>query len=117
MARPLALLALAAAAIAGCGGGTGGDHGRSVVATTTQGADLARDVAGGRAHVISLLKPNADPHGYEPRTGDVKALVGADLVLRSGGEVDAWLEDARRGAGSDAPVVTLGRDAGQDPHW
>src|SRR5215217_9656642 len=112
----LAPLALVAALLAGCGSQAAGD-GRTVVATTTQAADLARHVAGGRAHVVSLLKPNTDPHGYEPRAGDVKALVGADLVLRSGGEIDDWLEDARRGAGSDAPVVTLGRDTARDPHW
>ena len=79
-----------------------------MVATTTQGADLARQVAGSRAHVSSLLKPNSDPHGYEPRAGDVKALARADLVVRSGGEIDDWLEEAQAGAGSDAPVVTLG---------
>src|SRR3954464_662170 len=133
MAKLALLLAVAPAAVAlsGCGGaGPGGGGGRTVVATTTQAADLARHVAGGRAEVTSLLKPNTDPHGYEPRTGAVKALVGGEpvppsgvgealvgaaLVRRSGGEIDDWLEDARRGAGSDAPVVTLGRDTARDP--
>jgi ABC-type Zn uptake system ZnuABC Zn-binding protein ZnuA len=88
-----------------------------VVATTTQGADLARQVAGTRAQVSSMLKPNSDPHTYEPRAGDVKALSRADLVLRSGGEIDGWLEEAERGAGSGAPVVTLGEHTGTEPHW
>src|SRR4051812_46782694 len=109
---------LAVLVLAACGGGsTGSGDAPTVVATTTQAADLARNVAGGRAAVTSLLKPNTDPHTYEPRTGDVRALVGADLVLRSGGEIDGWLDEARRGAGSDAPVVTLGRDTTRDPHW
>jgi ABC-type Zn uptake system ZnuABC Zn-binding protein ZnuA len=112
----LAAVALAATALSACGGATGGGA-PTVVATTTQGADLARQVAGRRAEVTSLLKPNSDPHGYEPRAGDVKALVGADLVVRSGGEIDQWLDDARRGAGSDAPVVTLGRNTRVEPHW
>ena len=112
MRRALALLA-AVAFLAGCGGGE--DAG--VVATTTQVADLARNVAGDRAEVSGILTPNADPHGYEPRARDVKRLVGAQLVLRSGGEVDEWLEEARRSAGSDAPVVTLGRHTGAEPHW
>src|SRR5215211_1854865 len=115
----LALAALAAGAgLAGCAGAdAGGADGPTVVATTTQVADLARNVAGHRAQVTGMLKPNADPHGYEPRAGDAKALVDADVVLRSGGELDDWLEDARRGAGSDAPVVTLGRDPAREPHW
>jgi zinc/manganese transport system substrate-binding protein len=113
----LILAALAAAALSGCGddGPSGGAP--VVVATTTQGADLARQVAGSRAQVSSLLKPNSDPHSYEPRAGDVKALARAGLVLRSGGEIDDWLEEAQRGAGSDAPVVTLGEHTREEPHW
>ena len=65
------------------------------MATTTQAADLAREVGGGRARASSaLLPPNADPHDHEVRPDDVKALADAALVVRSGGEVDAWLEDA-----------------------
>ena len=67
--------------------------------------------------MTSLLKPNSDPHGYEPRAGDVKALARADLVVRSGGEIDEWLEEAQAGAGSDAPVLTLGEHTREEPHW
>src|SRR5918997_2342826 len=116
--RALPLLLAAALALGGCGDeASGGGGAPTVVATTTQAADLARQVAGDRARVTSLLKPNSDPHGYEPRTADVKALVDADLVVRSGGEVDEWLQEAQRGAGSEAPVITLGRDAREEPHW
>jgi ABC-type Zn uptake system ZnuABC Zn-binding protein ZnuA len=92
-----------------------------VVATTTQMADLARNVAGSRASVTQILAPNTDPHEYEVRPGDVKALVEADLVVRSGGEVDAWLDDALSAAGVDkSGVVDVGAAAGlegDDPHW
>ncbi len=114
----LTLVAVAAAALSACGDdGAAGGGTPTVVATTTQGADLARNVAGDRAQVTSLLKPNSDPHGYEPRAGDVKALARADVVVRSGGEVDEWLEEAQAGAGSNAPVLTLGRRTGEEPHW
>ena len=113
----LAAAALAAAALSACGDTAAGDGARSVVATTTQAADLARHVAGDRAEVTSLLKPNSDPHGYEPRAGDVKAIARAGLVVRSGGEVDEWLEEAQRGAGSDAPLITLGEHTREEPHW
>ena len=103
--------------LSACGddGGSGGAP--RVVATTTQAADLARQVAGDRAEVTSILKPNSDPHAYEPRAGDVKALARADLVVRSGGEIDEWLEEAQAGAGSDAPVLTLGTNTREEPHW
>ena len=112
------LVALLAAALSACGGdGAAGGGATIVVATTTQGADLARQVAGTRANVSSLLQPNSDPHSYEPRAGDVKALARAGLVVRSGGEIDHWLEEAQRGAGSNAPVVTLGEHTDREPHW
>jgi ABC-type Zn uptake system ZnuABC Zn-binding protein ZnuA len=114
--RKLLILAVALATLSACGD-AGGSGAPSVVATTTQAADLARQVAGDRAEVSSILKPNSDPHAYEPRAGDVKALARADLVVRSGGEIDAWLEEAQAGAGSDAPVLTLGEHTREEPHW
>lgn len=89
----------------------GGDGRKVVVATTTQAADLARNVAGDDVEVVGLLSPNADPHDYEIRPRDLQALADADLVVRSGGDVDEWVLEA----GSEAPVVTLMR--GSDPHW
>src|SRR5690242_20941787 len=121
MRRVLALCALALAA-AGCGGGGSAARGGPpvVVATTTQLADLARNVAGDRARVVGLLAPNTDPHDYEVRPRDVKALEGARLVLRSGGDVDAWLHSAIDASGTHAPVLTaldgVPRE-GADPHW
>jgi ABC-type Zn uptake system ZnuABC Zn-binding protein ZnuA len=127
LARLAAALAaiLAAVLVAACGSGDGGAGGRtSVVATTPQVADLARAVAGERARVRQILQPNSDPHEYEPRPSDVKALAGAAAVLRSGGDLDAWLEGVLRNAASDAKVVTLiaavrtrRGEGGTDPHW
>jgi ABC-type Zn uptake system ZnuABC Zn-binding protein ZnuA len=96
----------------------------TVVATTTQAADLARAVGGERANVVGLIPANADPHDYEVRPGDVKALADADLVIRSGGDLDDWLESAIESSGADAPELTLidhvrtlqGEDE-VDPHW
>ena len=121
--RALVLLGLLALlAVAGCGdGGAAAADGRvTVVATTTQVADLARNVAGTHARVVQLLAPNADPHEYELRPHDMRAVADADLVLRSGGDVDEWLDEAIDGSGTTAPVVTLSDEIGlhgDDPHW
>src|SRR3954463_14700517 len=105
--------------VAGCGS-TADSGGPRVVATTTQLADMARNVAPA-AQVTSILTPNTDPHEYEVRPRDVKALAKADIVLRSGGEVDAWLDDALDAAGvKPGKVIGAGRIAGLqggDPHW
>jgi ABC-type Zn uptake system ZnuABC Zn-binding protein ZnuA/ABC-type Mn2+/Zn2+ transport system permease subunit len=108
--------------IAGCGGaGTGSGTGRlRVVATTTQLADFARQVGAGRVDVTQLLRANTDPHEYEPRPHDVLAVARADLVLRTGGDVDAWMGDVVEQAGGHATVVDAGAGrpyAAAEPHW
>jgi ABC-type Zn uptake system ZnuABC Zn-binding protein ZnuA len=111
--RPLALavlLCLAPIVAAGCGdddeaAAGGGDL--TVVATTTQAADFARAVAGDRAKVVGLIPANADPHDYEVRPGDVKALADADVVIRSGGDLDEWLKPAIESSGADADELAL----------
>lgn len=128
MLRALAAALLVASTtllIAGCGGNGGGEDGRvPVTATTTQLADLARNVGGNRVEVTGLLAPNTDPHEYEPRPDDVKSLAKSKLVLRSGGDLDAWLDDAIESAGAGGRVVTLidsvkriGQGKATDPHW
>src|SRR4051794_8013245 len=115
---PVALLLLVAA---GCGDGDArADRRPVVVATTTQVADIARNVAGPNVKVVSILVPNADPHEYELRPHDIAAVAGADLVLRSGGDVDAWMDEAIDGSGTHARVIDLSAAVklhDDDPHW
>ena len=116
----LAPVLLAAVLVGGCGGDDGSSGGRSVVATTTQVADLVREVGGARVDVHGVLRPGGDPHDYEPRPSDVAAVTRADVVFRSGGEVDEWLGEVVENAGGDAEVVTLLDSVarrGDDPHW
>jgi ABC-type Zn uptake system ZnuABC Zn-binding protein ZnuA len=105
---------------AACGDDGAAGEGPAIVATTTQLGDMARNLAPA-ATVTTLLHANTDPHEYEVRPHDVKALAGADIVLRSGGEVDEWLEGALDSAGVDEQdVVDAGAAAGlegDDPHW
>src|SRR5918997_73891 len=109
---PIAVLAgvLSAALLAACGSDgadRGGSSGKTAVATTSQVGDLARAVAGDRAGVRQILRPNSDPHEYEPRPSDVRAIAQADVVLRSGGDLDEWLDGILENAASDAAVVAL----------
>jgi zinc/manganese transport system substrate-binding protein len=123
----LLLVMTLALASAGCGddGGSGGGSEVRAVATTTIAGDLARSVGGERVEVDVLVPADADPHDYEPRPSDAVALAEADLVIRSGGDLDEWLGDLIDNAGGDALEVTLldsvrsiegGHDE-VDPHW
>jgi zinc/manganese transport system substrate-binding protein len=114
------LLAVFSAVVIGCGDYAGSGGGVTVVATTTEAADLARQVGGARVNVEGMLRPGGDPHDYEPRPSDVAAVADATVVFRSGGEVDSWLNDVIDNAGGDAPVVSLidsVRRLDDDPHW
>ena len=121
MARRSALVLLVTTALyAGCSGGSGGGAGLRVVATTPQVADLVSAVAGNRVRLHQVVGPGRDPHDYEPRPSDARAIADAQLVFRSGGDVDEWLGGLLRQAGGGARTVTLLRAVGAengDPHW
>jgi ABC-type Zn uptake system ZnuABC Zn-binding protein ZnuA len=117
--RPIVAL-LCAVVLLSCGEGEGGTAEIKVVATTTEVADLARNVGGARVEVEGILGPDADPHDYEPRPSDAADLSEAAVVFKSGGDVDAWLDELIDAAGGDGEVVTLldwVRRRGSDPHW
>jgi zinc/manganese transport system substrate-binding protein len=124
--------ALAAALLASGCGSSGSDAGEaSVVATTTQIGDFAREVGGNDVDVHQILAPNTDPHDYEPRPDDVTTTADAKIVFTNGDNLDAWMDKVLDDSGSDAKVVDLGAtvpvklpgessgpEASQyDPHW
>jgi ABC-type Zn uptake system ZnuABC Zn-binding protein ZnuA/ABC-type Mn2+/Zn2+ transport system permease subunit len=127
---PQLLALLAVLVLAGCGAGSGGS-GLRVVATTTQIADWTRAVGGADVTVHQILRPNTDPHEYEPRPRDVEATAGAKVVFENGDELDHWMAKVVEQAGGKPRVVVLGervpvRRPGEssgpeasrfDPHW
>jgi ABC-type Zn uptake system ZnuABC Zn-binding protein ZnuA len=94
----LAAAALATAlAAAGCGapannGGSDAAAKLAVVATTTQVADFARNIGGDRVAVTQILKPNVDPHSYEPTPADIAATSAARVMIKSGVGLERWLD-------------------------
>lgn len=109
---PLILLALLPAA---CSDEPSRDDlGKRIVATTTQAADIARAATG--REVVGLVPPGADPHDFELRPADLEALSTATTLVRSGGELDEWLDEAIESSGFDGALVNLMADR-TDPHW
>ena len=54
---------------------------RPIVLTTfTVLPDMARQVAGDRLQVCSIVKPGAEIHAYEPTPSDLERASNADLV-------------------------------------
>ncbi len=63
-----------------------------VVTTFTVIADMARNVVGDRADVVSITKPGAEIHYYQPTPRDILKAQGADLVLWNGFNLEQWFE-------------------------
>ncbi|MEU8192850.1 metal ABC transporter substrate-binding protein [Microbispora amethystogenes] len=131
LARTLSSAALLVLFAAGCGGAEppapdDPSLPLKVVATTTQVADFARNLGGDRVTVHQLLRPNVDPHDYEPSPADMRAIAEADVLVKNGVGLEKWLDDTIRAAGFDGPVVDAsqgvpvrGGDAeegARDPH-
>ncbi len=63
-----------------------------VVTTFTIIADMARAVAGDAADVVSITKPGAEIHNYQPTPGDLIGAQDADLILWNGLNLEQWFE-------------------------
>lgn len=72
----------------------------SIVASTPELADIAKYVGGGNVTTYSIAKPNQDYHAVEPRPSDVQRIANADLVVRTGLDLDGWMNALLNAAGN-----------------
>ncbi len=77
-----------------------------VVTTFTVLADMAANVAGDAAEVVSITKPGAEIHGYEPTPRDILRAQDADLILWNGMNLELWFQQFLTNLG-DVPSATL----------
>ncbi len=64
-----------------------------VVATTSQVADLIKEVAGEYVDLERLMGAGVDPHLYKASEGDVAKFYNADVIFYSGLHLEGKLED------------------------
>ncbi|MBU2663409.1 metal ABC transporter substrate-binding protein [Actinoplanes bogorensis] len=100
------------ASVAACGGGGADAAGSNdaatklaVVATTPEVADFVRNVGGNDVAVTQIIKPNVDPHDYEPTPADIKAIGEAKVVVKNGVGLESWLDQTIESAGFNGAVV------------
>jgi ABC-type Zn uptake system ZnuABC Zn-binding protein ZnuA len=79
----------------------------TLVATTTQIADFARQVGGDRVTVIDLIKPGVDPHEFEPTPQDAAQVGRANLIAINGVGLEEFLGKLLEQAGGGKPVAVL----------
>jgi ABC-type Zn uptake system ZnuABC Zn-binding protein ZnuA len=107
-----AVLVLAGCSTPGPAASAGGDSDLRVVATTTQVADLTRNIVGDTAgvEVTQLIQPNQSAHSYDPSVADLTALGAADVLVINGVGLEEWLDDAIEASGFDG--ITVDSDEG-----
>ncbi|MFG1995669.1 metal ABC transporter substrate-binding protein [Actinoplanes sp. NPDC048988] len=110
--KALGILAVSAALIslAGCGSDDGAaaapdSSALAVVATTPEVADFVRNIGGDDVTVTQIIKPNVDPHEYEPTPADIKAIGEAKVVVKNGVGLESWLDQTIASAGFKGTVV------------
>ncbi|MBU2867225.1 metal ABC transporter substrate-binding protein [Pacificibacter marinus] len=77
-----------------------------VVTTFTVLAEMAQNVAGDAADIVSITKPGAEIHGYQPTPRDIVRASDADLILWNGMNLELWFEQFLSNLG-DIPSATL----------
>ena len=63
-----------------------------IVTTFTIIADITKNIAGDAAEVLSITKPGAEIHGYQPTPKDIVKAYDADLILWNGMNLELWFE-------------------------
>jgi len=63
-----------------------------VVTTFTIIQDMAQNVAGDAADVVSITKAGAEIHDYQPTPKDIVKAQSADLILWNGMNLERWFE-------------------------
>ncbi|MFC4072031.1 metal ABC transporter substrate-binding protein [Actinoplanes subglobosus] len=107
-----AVTAAVTLAMAACGSetpapaaSTAGGPKLAVVATTPEVADFVRNIGGDDVAVTQIIKPNVDPHDYEPTPADLQAIATAKLVVKNGVGLEEWLDRTIESAGFSGTVV------------
>lgn len=78
-----------------------------IVASFSILADVAQQVAGDAADVVSLISVGADPHTFSPTPQDLITVANADVILMNGINFEEGLQEALENAGEESNVVSV----------
>ncbi len=105
--RSLAAVVLVILGSAACS--TTVDDRPTVVVSTNILGDVVRSVVGDEARVVTLMKPNADPHSFEISAQDGALLRSADLVVSNGLGLEEGLQQHLDAAAAEqVPMFVAG---------
>ncbi len=77
-----------------------------VVASFSILADMVHQIGGDAVSVTGLVPPDGDPHTYEPKPSDLRAVADAKLLVVNGLGLEGWMTRLVGAAGFHGPVAT-----------
>ncbi|TYQ24865.1 metal ABC transporter solute-binding protein, Zn/Mn family [Pseudanabaena sp. UWO310] len=86
-----------------------------VVATNTVTCDLTRQIAGSTIALKCLIEAGTDPHLYQPKPEDRKAIDSAKLILYGGYDFEPNLIKLIKASSNNAPKVAVNELAVTNP--
>jgi len=117
---PLLLAILALLAAAGCQQASPPDGKPLVVASFYPLYEFARQVAGDRAQVVSLVPTGVEPHDWEPSPQDMAQVRRARLFVYNGAGLEPWAEKVKAEVDGKTTAVVSATSGiplvGGDPH-
>lgn len=102
-----ATAAAAATALGLTGCTAAGDDRPTVYVSTNILGDVVEELVGAEAEVVTLMKPNADPHSFEISAQQAAGLRSADLVVSNGLGLEEGLQQHLDSA-SEVPTFVAG---------
>jgi zinc/manganese transport system substrate-binding protein len=100
--------AVATLTLSGCAPAGGDDRPLVAVSTNILG-DVVEELVGDEAEVMTLMKPNADPHSFEISAQEAARLRSADLIVSNGLGLEEGLQQHLDAASADdVPAFVAG---------
>ena len=107
MKRFIGFLVILACALSSCQPAASQTPGRPrVLAVESFLADIARNIAGDRLTVESLIPLGADPHAYQPTPQDAAKITDADVLIINGANLEAFLAPILQNAGGQQRIIS-----------
>jgi len=76
------------------------------LSTFTIISDMVREVGGDKVEAISLTKPGAEIHGYQPTPNDLVQASRAQVIFENGMNLELWTEKLKASI-PNVPIVTV----------
>ncbi|WP_311243726.1 zinc ABC transporter substrate-binding protein AztC [Microbacterium sp. WCS2018Hpa-23] len=104
-----AVSTLAAIGLTACA--TAEDPRPTIVVSTNILGDVVEELVGEQAQVVTLMKPNADPHSFEISAQEAATLRSADLLVSNGLGLEEGLQQHLDAAAADDVPAFVAGDA------